>query len=153
MHAALPFVPDDFDVPQTLHHTEFRLEPLEVEHNARDHAAWTTSTDHIKSTPGFVGEKWPHAMSLDANRDDLAKHAADFAARRGFTYTVLDARDDVIGCVYIYPSRDDRHDARVTSWVRASCAALDVTLYRAVGDWLHRRWPFARVDYAVRSVR
>ena len=51
------FVPDDFDVPQQLIHTAFRLEPLGVQHNERDYAAWTTSMDHIKATPGFVGRK------------------------------------------------------------------------------------------------
>ena len=143
-------VPDDFDVPQLLIHTAFRLEPLGVEHNERDYAAWTTSMEHIKATPGFVGEAWPHAMSLDDNRGDLAKHADDFAGRRGFTYTVLDARNDVIGCVYIYPARSDAHDARVTSWVCANHAALDPVLYRTVTQWLADRWPFACVDYAAR---
>ena len=103
--------------------------------------------DHIKATPGFTGESWPHPMSLEANHGDLAKHAADFAARRGFTYTVLDAADHVIGCVYIYPGRDDRHDARVSSWVRVSHAALDQLLYRAVAAWLEGVWPFERVMY------
>jgi len=145
-----PFVPNDFDVPRRLEHPPFRLDPLGVEHNDRDYAAWTSSIDHIKATPGFVGEAWPHPMSLADNACDLAKHAADFAARRGFTYTVLDARDDVIGCVYIYPSRDDDHDARVTSWVRENCATLDATLYQAVSAWLARLWPFVRVDYAGR---
>ena len=146
-----PLVPDDFDVPRQLLHASFRLEPLGVEHNERDYAAWTTSIDHIKATPGFVGEAWPHPMSLDDNRGDLAKHADDFARRRGFTYTVLDATNDVIGCVYIYPGRTDAFDARVTSWVRADRAALDRVLYQAVTQWLASRWLFARIDYAARS--
>jgi hypothetical protein len=91
-------------------------------------------------------------MSLEANHDDLAQHAADFAARRGFTFTVLDARDDVIGCVYIYPSRDADHDARVRSWVRASHAPLDPVLYDAVARWLENAWPFERIDYAPRAI-
>jgi hypothetical protein len=146
------FVPDDFGVPQQLIHASFRLEPLGVEHNERDYAAWTTSVDHIKATPGFVGEAWPHAMTLDANRGDLAKHADDFAGRRGFTYTVLDEQNDVIGCLYIYPGRTDAYDARVTSWVRADRAALDAVLYRAVTQWLANRWPFVSIDYAARTV-
>jgi hypothetical protein len=146
-------VPDDFDVPQQLIHASFRLEPLGVEHNERDYAAWTGSMDHIQSTPGFVGEKWPHAMSLAENHGDLAKHADDFAQRRGFTYTVLHASDDVIGCVYIYPGRTEQFDARVTSWVRVEQAALDRELYHAVTQWLAKRWPFARVDYAARDQR
>lgn len=144
------FVPDDFEVPQQLIHTAFRLEPLGVQHNERDYAAWTTSMDHIKATPGFVGEKWPHAMSLADNHGDLARHADDFVGRRGFTYTVLDATNDVIGCLYIYPGRTAEFDARVSSWVRADRAALDRVLYQAVAEWLANRWPFASVDYAAR---
>jgi hypothetical protein len=65
---------------------------------------------------------------------------------------VLDPADgDVIGCLYIYPVRDDSYDARVLSWVRASRADLDATLWRTVSDWLDRDWPFERVDYAERS--
>jgi hypothetical protein len=145
-------VPDDFDVPQQLIHASFRLEPLGVEHNERDYAAWTGSMHHIQSTPGFVGEKWPHAMSLADNHGDLAKHADDFAERRGFTYTVLDANDDVIGCVYIYPGRTEQFDARVTSWVRVEKAALDRELYHVVTQWLAMRWPFACIDYAARPI-
>ncbi len=146
------FVPDGYDPPRGLDHAQFRLRPLDVEHNDRDYVAWTSSMQHIQATPGFVGEAWPHPMSLDANRGDLAKHAADFAARRGFTFTVLSSDDDVIGCVYIYPSRDEDHDARVTSWTRASHAALDPVLYDAVAGWLAATWPFKRIDYAPRAL-
>ena len=146
-----PLVPDDFDVPRSLDCAGMRLRPLDVEHNDRDYAAWTSSMAHIQATPGFVGETWPHPMSLADNLGDLAKHAADFAARRGFTFTVLDRNDDVVGCVYIYPPRDAAHDARVTSWVRASHAALDRALYECVADWLVRAWPFRKVDYARRD--
>ena len=55
--------------------------------------------------------------------------------------------DEVIGCVYIYPSKDEDHDARVESWVRASRAELDSALVHAVSDWLDSDWPFSRVDY------
>ena len=83
------FVPADFAVPDGLTAGEFRLEPLGPQHNASDYAAWTASTDHIRATPGFAGGSWPHEMSLAENLRDLERHAQDFAARRGFTYTVL----------------------------------------------------------------
>ena len=91
-------------------------------------------------------------MSLDENRADLERHARDFALRTGFTYTVLaPAADEVLGCVYIYPSRDQRHDADVRSWVRADRAELDAALHAAVSRWLEEDWPFAAVDYADRG--
>ena len=148
------FVPDDFAVPRGLARPRFRLEPLGPQHNESDHAAWTSSIDHVRATPGFEGHDWPprEGMSLAVNRSDLERHARDFEERRGFTYTVLDGAD-VIGCVYIYPPRDGDGGAHVRSWVRADRAALDAELYAAVSDWLAADWPFERVVYAARSSR
>ncbi len=86
-------------------------------------------------------------MSLEQNLGDLERHARDFAERTGFTYTVLDEADDVVGCVYVYPARDDAHDALVQSWVRVSRAELDEPLRRAVAQWLSDTWPFERPLY------
>ena len=83
------------------------------------------------------------------DRADLERQARDFAARTGFTYTVLDPADrDVIGCLYIYPDRDGAHDADVTSWVRATHADLDAPLRAAGSAWLSEAWPFERISYA-----
>ncbi len=147
------FVPDGFDPPGGLETPRFRLEPLGPRHNEADYAAWRSSMQHIRDTPGFGGRSWPREMTIDENRDDLCRHQRDFEARTGFTYTVLDPDDDdVIGCVYIYPLRSDPEPggAHVESWVRADRAELDAPLHRAVSDWLARDWPFRRVDYAGR---
>lgn len=125
-----------------------RLAPLGVEQNERDHRAWTSSIDHIRASPGFAGRDWPHEMSLADNADDLAAHADDFAARRGFTYTVLDRDGDVIGCVYIYPDEDGVRDVHVRSWIRADRAELDGALRVAVLRWLRAEWPFTDIRYA-----
>jgi hypothetical protein len=153
------FVPADFAVPDGLTAGEFRLEPLGPQHNAADYAAWTASTDHIQSTPGFAGWGWPHEMSQADNLGDLKRHAQDFAERRGFTYTVLSTgTGEVIGCVYIYPAREDGpggteagRRAVVRSWVRADRAALDPVLYHVVLAWLERDWPFHSIEYAPRT--
>ena len=111
---------------------------------------------HIRDTPGFAGSRWPREMTLDENRNDLLRHRRDFEARRGFTYTVLTAvGGDVIGCVYIYPTRPEPQDgvAHVESWVRADRAELDAPLHDAVRAWLERDWPFERIDYAERLNR
>jgi hypothetical protein len=147
------FVPDDFDVPLEHRTASFVLRPLGVEHNARDHDAWTSSIEHIKATPGFAERSWPRPMSLEDNARDIRQHADDFAARTGFTYTVLGPDErDVIGCVYIYPGAEDG-TAAVRSWVRASHAHLDAELHREVADWLDADWPFERVAYAARDER
>jgi hypothetical protein len=86
-------------------------------------------------------------MALDANLRDLERHADDFTQRIGFTYTVLDDEDIVIGCVYIYPSRAEPDVTEVRSWVTASRAELDPLLHKTVGTWLATDWPFTDVRY------
>ena len=43
---------------------DLRLSPLGPEHNASDYAAWTSSIDHIRATPGFPDGSWPHPMPV-----------------------------------------------------------------------------------------
>jgi hypothetical protein len=143
------FVPADFDPPTALVTEQFRLEPLGPQHNESDHAAWTSSIEHIRSTPGYPDGKWPplEGMTLERNHADLVRHADDFARRAGFTFTVLDPIDDhVIGCVYIYPTKSEDWDITVQSWVTADRAELDVPLADAVASWLAADWPWERVD-------
>src|SRR5215210_3808278 len=94
---AMPFVPDAFDPPTRLAVGSLRLEPLAPVHNERDYAAWTSSMDHIRRSPGWYEQpSWPRQMSLAENHADLERHARDFENRRGFTYTILDPDDDVV---------------------------------------------------------
>jgi hypothetical protein len=146
-----PFVPAGFDVPAGLAAEQFVLVPLGPEHNDSDYAAWTSSMAHIRATPGFAGRDWPLPMPPARNLADLVRHADDFAARTGFTYTVLDPADGtVIGCLYLYPAKRPGFDAEARSWVRADRADLDRPLWLAVSAWLAERWPWTAVDYAAR---
>ncbi|HJS96622.1 MAG TPA: hypothetical protein VJ741_20305 [Solirubrobacteraceae bacterium] len=143
------FVPDDFVVPRDLVGPGFRLEPLGPQHNEADHSAWMSSIEHVRATPGFLDGQWPPVggLSLAENLRDLERHADDFERRLGFTYTVLDDRDRIVGCVYIYPSKSDSRVAQVRSWVSADHAELDLPVHDAVADWLATEWPFTDVQY------
>jgi hypothetical protein len=143
------FVPDDYVIPLGLIGPGFRLEPLGPQHNDADHHAWMSSIEHIRGTPGFSTWRWPPAegMSLDENLGDLQRHADDFEQRIGFTYTVLDEEDVVVGCVYIYPSRAEPEITEVRSWVSAARAELDPVLHETVENWLATDWRFTDVRY------
>ena len=123
------------------------MEPLGPLHNERDHDAWMSSIDHIWATPDFPDGSWPTAMTIEENLADLERHQEDFEKRTGFTYSILDG-DDIIGCLYIYPSKTA--DADASSWVRASRAEMDVVTWRAISTWLETAWPFATIDYGAR---
>jgi hypothetical protein len=143
------FVPIGFHPPTTLSSSQFNLEPLGAQHNQADHAAWTSSIEHIRTTPGYPDGDWPPrtGMTLEENLADLRRHADDFARGTGFTFTVLAADDnDVIGCVYLYPSASEDVDVTVQSWVRADRSELDGPVADAVARWLAHDWPWKRVD-------
>ena len=143
------FVPAGFDPPTSLITDQFHLEPLGPQHNRADHAAWMSSIEHIRSTPGYTGRNWPprSGMTLEENLADLRRHADHFTRRVGFTFTVLDPADnDVIGCVYLYPSASEDSDVTVRSWVRADRSDLDAPLADTVARWLASDWPWQRVD-------
>ena len=148
------FVPVGFRPPTSLVSDLFHLEPLGPQHNQADHAAWMSSVDHIRSTPGYPDGDWPPltGMTLEENLADLRRHADDFAQGVGFTFTVLDPdSNDVIGCVYLYPPPSEQWDVRVQTWVRADRPALDGPLADAVARWLTTDWPWKRVDRCGRS--
>lgn len=143
-----PFVPVDFVPPTSLVTDQFVLEPLGPQHNEDDHAAWTSSIEHIRATPGYPDGDWPpiDGMSLERNLVDLTRHAADFVSGRGFTFTVLDpSTRSVIGCVYLYPPEREG-DVIVQSWVRADRSNLDTQLADSVASWLADEWPWQRPD-------
>lgn len=155
-----PFVPPGFTPPPPPRTSAFWLEPLGPEHNEADYQAWSSSIDHIHRTPGFPDGDWPHPMPIEENLADLVMHADHFARGVGFTYTVrssggMEGGDgDVIGCVYVYPSKVAAMDVDIRSWVRVSHAELDAELWATVNEWVASdAWPFrpGHIDYQARS--
>lgn len=148
-----PIVAETFAVSDGLSTDLFVLEPLTTRHNEADHAAWTSSIDHIRRTPGFADRHWPAAAcTVEENAASIAKHEEHAKLRVGFTYAVIErASGELIGSVYLYPPRRDGFDVDVRSWVREDKANLDKPLYAAVVSWLGEQWPFSRPDYAERS--
>lgn len=140
---AATFVPATFAPPETMVGDGYRLEPLGPEHNERDYAAWMSSVEFIHTLPGFTHSEWPTPMSIEENLGDLERHADDFVERTGFTYSILDG-NDVIGCLYIYPTTEQGHDAIVTSWVTERCASMDSAVRTRIAGWIREDWPFAR---------
>lgn len=145
---ASPFVPEDFDVPVSFTGPTFHLEPLGPQHNERDYAAWTSSMDHIRATPGFVGRDWPHPMTLEKNLEDLEMHDAEFVTRSSFTYSILEG-DEVFGCIYIYPGTEG-DGAEVRSWVTEDRKEMDVAVWSVLHTWIAAEWPFRSFKYQAR---
>lgn len=144
-----PLVPPDFPVPEPPSHLRFRFAVLGPEHNAADLEAWSSSIEHIHSTPGFRPPGWPQRpYTLEENLADLERHRDHHQRRLDFAWTVLDpARPGtVIGCVYLRPDPTGVTDAEARSWVRSDRADLDRELREHLRPWFASAWP-VRVRY------
>jgi hypothetical protein len=148
----MPWLPDDFAHPEradlpTGHH----LRPIRAADTEIDYPAVMGSRERLWAK---YGEAWgwpPEAMTLEADRDDLAHHEAEIAAHETFNYAVLDEGEtELLGCVYIDPP-DDRSpegaDAVASWWVvdKAAGTELERALDDFVPHWLAETWGFGSV--------
>ena len=152
-----PFVPADFQVPQMYvsRRGTFKLKPLGPKYANQDYAAYMSSIWHLQKTFTF-STSWPHAgLTMAEAVKDVQGEQAAFAARRKFTYAVLNPSESrELGCVYISPSHKEGYDAIVRMWVTENqfVIGFEDRLYLEVKAWLKSRWPFARVAYVGREV-
>ncbi len=144
------FVPDDFDIPEKLETDHFRLRMLTISDLVKDYEAVMTSVDHLQ---GVFGESstWPSRnLTLEQDLIDLGWHQKEFQKRSSFAYTVMSLDESTcLGCVYIYPNKEQSVDADVYLWVRKSEfeKGLDPVLFDEVKSWINFDWPFDNVRY------
>lgn len=147
------FVEEGFEVPDSLETNEYRLRMLTIHDVVKDYDAVMSSVETIKTTRRE--SDWPDGLTIEDNLIDLGWHHREFLTRRSFAYTVVTLDElQIIGCVYIYPTRKVGHDAEIYSWARASKlgSKSDTALYKVVKAWVERDWPFKNPAYPGRSV-
>lgn len=151
------FVPKEFQVPDKLETDRFRLKMLTIHDVVKDYEAVMTSIEHLqKSMPFGPDHGWPtEELTLEQDLIDLGWHQKEFQRKSSFTYTVesLDERK-CLGCLYIYPSPNEKYDARIVMWVRQGEieTGLDEHLYREVKKWVREKWPFKKPGYPGRDI-
>lgn len=137
----------DFSPPEKLDTERIHLEPLAPEHAELDFKAVTSSREHLQRTLRW-GD-WPREdMTLEENRDDLAKHFKEFEERSGYAYTVLAPdRKKCLGCIYMKPAGGHPRAMSLAFWVVESELAndLDQHLLASVLQWIQRDWPVDRI--------
>lgn len=149
------FIPSEYSVPAELVTERFSLRMLTVDDVVKDYDAVMNSRARLRGVFG-PSTTWPaDTLSLKQNLIDLGWHQKEFQRRTSFAYTVvsLDERQ-VLGCVYICPTRKREFDAVVFLWVRNSeyDKGLDPILFDTVKDWIAAEWPFSKVAYPGRDI-
>jgi hypothetical protein len=171
----MTFYPDGAPVPAELCTNEFLLRPLRAADVDLDYEVVMASQEALRRDNGG---RWPRPdFTLEEDLADLEGHEADFHARRGFTYTLMDPTEThCLGCVYAYPLDAENEDGASTStyafspcneggggardyeaevrfWVRPDRVSddLDRRLLAALVSWLRNEFAFARVRFRARA--
>ena len=144
---------DDFTPPARLDlDTGHHLRPIREYDVDIDYPAVMGSRERLWEK---YGEAWgwpPADMTYEADKEDLAHHEREIAAKETFNYAVLDEGEtQLFGCVYIDPPGPDSPsgtDAVASWWVdEAAGTDLERELDATVPCWLTDTWGFAQVHY------
>jgi hypothetical protein len=150
----MPWIDPDFSYPARLdlasgHH----LRPILESDVDLDYPAVMGSRERLWARYGEAWG-WPRAtMSFEADREDLARHAAEAEARESYNYAAFDPEEtELLGCVYIDPPQRGAPpgvDASVSWWVvdDAVGTPLERALDEAVPPWLTGAWGFEALHY------
>jgi hypothetical protein len=129
---------------------------LTVNDVVKDYDAVMTSLDHLRGVFG-PDSTWPSEdLSFEQDLIDLGWHQKEFQRRSSFTYTVVSPDEkEVLGCLYIYPTKKAGYDANITMWVRKSAyeEGLDPILFSTVKKWIKEEWPFTQPAYPGREIK
>jgi len=75
--------------------------------------------------------------------------------RSSFAYTVVSLDESqVLGCLYIDPTKKSDFDSEIYMWVRQSELAngLDSILFNTVKQWVKEEWPFKSIAFPGREI-
>lgn len=151
----MSWLPDGFAHPERVElPTGHHLRPILESDVDLDFPAVMGSRERLWAKYGDAWSWPPATMTLEEDREDLARHAAEIAAHETFNYAIFDAGEtELLGCVYIDPPEPDSPPAcdAVSSWwvVDAhSGGELERALDAFVPGWLAATWGLSAVQFA-----
>jgi 4-amino-4-deoxy-L-arabinose transferase-like glycosyltransferase len=152
----MAWLPADFIYPTVVPVGEgYHLRPIRAADVDLDYPAVMGSQPRLWSIFGAAWE-WPSdSMTREQDREDLAGHEAEIAARQGFNYALLDdAETALLGCVYIDPPEKEGADADIAWWVVDDQVGtgLERALDALVPQWIAAAWPFTQPRYIGRDL-
>jgi RimJ/RimL family protein N-acetyltransferase len=94
-------------------------------------------------------------MSVDQDRDDLARHESEIARHESFNYALFDPGEtELLGCVYIDPAEKSGADAEISWWVVDALVGgpIEAALDDMVPRWVASAWPLLRPRFVGRDL-
>ena len=134
----------DFDPPEPLDNPDLRLVPLGPPVVDADYQALMSCRERLVRELDW--NQWPpEGFTLEDNREDLARHYAEFVNREAYAYSLFRG-DWCFGCIYIEPWNTG---AQLAFWVVDAALEREAEVVSRVLDWLSQ-WPFEQVIVPVK---
>lgn len=150
-----PLIADNgFTVPQRWQGRHVLLIPADPDWGRLDYEAVQVSRGALRGFFG-PGDSWPpEDLTLADDRADLAWHAREFQLQRSFAYHLMGTGcTTCLGCLYLYPSISDEHDAEAYLWTRSDLAHEPSRAMEAeVINWVTQVWPFTALAWPGRRI-
>jgi hypothetical protein len=149
-----PLSVDDFLVPAFWHGEQVLLVPAHPEWVDLDYAAVIASRSKLKHIFGPQDDWPPEDLNPEMDESDLGWHAREFERLRSFAYHLLSHdRQRCLGCLYLYPSASQEHDAEAYLWTHISLAETQAALIETeVINWVNQEWPVKAVAWPGRFI-
>jgi hypothetical protein len=131
-----------------------RLLPCAPQWVTQDIEAVRVSRDRLRQL-FRPDDAWPaDDIDEDEDRADLAWHAAEFEARRSFAYHLFDPEGSrCLGCLYLYPTRSEKHDGEAYLWTRTDLPAGQADAIESeVMIWIASVWSFTALAWPGRRI-
>ena len=151
---SLPLPIDNFAIPQRWRGKNVLLVPAAPEWAALDFSAVVECRTSLKHFFGSADTWPPDELTLEEDRADLAWHKREFDAKSSFAYHLLDHdASECLGCLYLYPTAAQEHDAEAYLWVHTRLAQVQATfIENEVIEWVRQCWPFSAVAWPGRFI-
>jgi hypothetical protein len=150
------WLPDDFEHPDRVEVVAgYHLRPIRESDVDLDMLAVMGSQQRLWSIYGAAWGWPPATMTYEADREDLARHAAEMTRHESFNYALFDTDETaLLGCVYIDPAEKLGADADISWWIIDALVGTDLeaALDEFVLGWIATRWPLQAPRYVGRDL-
>ncbi|MBW6480551.1 MAG: hypothetical protein K0B37_14075 [Bacteroidales bacterium] len=149
-----PFVPIEFIPPVSFENEYFHIRTLSRNNVYAVENLRMNAYDHLPERVPHMGA-W-HRIDIPMG-DDLigqAYYDRNPQIRDSFVYPVLlKSEGNMIGSIYIRPSKNADYDAQITMWLRTSDNQVNDEFVEMIKLWISKEWPFENPHFAMQSIK
>ncbi len=148
------FVPHDFKPPVAFENEHFHFRTLSQTHLYVVENYKMNTYDHLPERVPHMGAFHRIDIPIGDELIGQAYYDRNPQIRDSFVYPVLKKGEgNMIGSIYIRPSKNAEYDAQITMWLRTNDSLANNVFVETVKKWIQNDWPFKNPNFVMQSIR